>query len=304
MRKPPSVIAFFACCALLLLSDPAGAKNIPVLSGRVVDEAGLIPPQAAAQIDRKLAAIETSTGAQAAVLTVESLEGEVLEDYSIRVAQSWRLGTKEKDNGVLFLIAKRDRKMRIEVGYGLEPTLTDARCRRILDNIVRPMFKSGQFAGGIDAGVDAIAAAIRGDAAADMPESAATRQTMPLPVLLFMLFMFVVVIGTFSLTAIFSKGGFSWYLFFFLMPFYLMFPSVMFPPLGGVLALILWIAVFLLMKFLLRSSDWGRNFQRRHPGLITFSTGSRQGGGSSWSSGSGFSGGGGSFGGGGSSGGW
>jgi uncharacterized protein len=122
----------------------------------------MIPEDARQRIEQKLAAFEKSTGAQVAVLTVESLDGDPIEDYSMRVVETWKLGKKEKDNGVLLLIAEQDRKMRIEVGYGLEGDLTDLESGRIVDNVIRPDFQKGDFAGGIEHGVDSILSALGG----------------------------------------------------------------------------------------------------------------------------------------------
>ena len=107
-----------------------------------------------------------------AVLTVASLDGEPIEDFSHRVAETWKLGDAKRDDGVLFLVARDDRKMRIEVGYGLEPTLTDIRTKRIQDDLVRPAFRSGDYGGGIEKGIDAIGAQLRGQAPPDPPAAA------------------------------------------------------------------------------------------------------------------------------------
>jgi uncharacterized protein len=160
MRTP----AFAALVVFLALPALAADKPVPFLSGRVVDEAGMIPEDARQRIEQKLAAFEQKTGDQVAVLTVNSLDGEPVEDYSMRVVETWKLGKKGKDNGVLFLVAKEDRKMRIEVGYGLEGDLTDLENGRILDNVVRPDFQKGDFGGGIEHGVDAILNALGGGA--------------------------------------------------------------------------------------------------------------------------------------------
>jgi uncharacterized protein len=138
------------------LALPAGALEVPFLSGRVVDLADMLPPDAEARVQAKLQAFEEKTGTQVAVLTVASLEGDSLEDFSMRVVETWKLGRAEADDGALLLIAKNDRKMRIEVGYGLEAKLTDLVSGRILDNLVRPKFRGGDFAGGVETGVDAI----------------------------------------------------------------------------------------------------------------------------------------------------
>ena len=122
----------------------------------------MIPAEVRERLEGKLAAFEKETGAQVAVLTIDTLGGDVLEDYSLKVAQTWKLGRKGVDDGVLLLIVKDDRKLRIEVGYGLEGKLTDAQCGRILDDVVRPEFRNGDFGRGVEAGVDAIIGMIQG----------------------------------------------------------------------------------------------------------------------------------------------
>ncbi|PYM56963.1 MAG: methanol dehydrogenase, partial [Candidatus Rokuibacteriota bacterium] len=144
------------------LGTVAPALDVPYLAGRVNDLARVLSPAARDRLEAKLRDLEQRTGAQVAVLVIPSLEGESLEAYSVRVAQTWKLGRKGVDDGVLFLVAKNDRKMRIEVGYGLEPRLTDALSRQILDDQVRPRFRNNDFDGGIEAGVDAIGAVIEG----------------------------------------------------------------------------------------------------------------------------------------------
>jgi len=155
-------VLFSGCLVFAALQVQAADKPVPFLSGRVVDEAGMIPADARQRIEQKLAAFEKGTGAQVAVLTVASLDGDPIEDYSLRVVETWKLGKKEKDNGVLLLVAEQDRKMRIEVGYGLEGELTDIKTGRIVDNVIRPDFQKGDFAGGIEHGVDAILGALGG----------------------------------------------------------------------------------------------------------------------------------------------
>ena len=120
-------------------------RPIPDLHGRVTDEAGLLSTEAKERLEARLKALEEAKGAQLAVLTIQSLEGEILEEYSLRVAETWKLGRKEVDDGILLLVAVDDRKVRIEVGYGLEGILPDASCRRILDETILPEFRGGDF---------------------------------------------------------------------------------------------------------------------------------------------------------------
>jgi uncharacterized protein len=300
---------------LFLLPALAAALDVPYLSGRVVDEANMIPVDARQRIESRLAEVERQTGIQVAVLTIESLEGDPLEDYSVRVAQTWKLGQQGKDNGVLLLIAKQDRKMRIEVGYGAEPLLTDLKSDRILDDIIRPAFRNGDFAGGIEKGVGAIVTTLTGG---ELPAPAPENQPQPLsgtawvvPLLIFLL-----VVGTFSLSAIRAPGCGGWFLYVFLMPFYYFIPSMILPWLGLV-SVGIWAVAFPILRAVLGKRPpgggrWGGGGGRGFfPPFVFFPVGGggRHRGSGGWSSGGGgfgggFSGGGGSFGGGGASGSW
>jgi len=291
--------------ALLAAAAAVAARDVPYLSGRVNDTAGMIPAEVRDRLESKLAAFEKETGAQVAVLTIDSLDGEVLEDYSLKVAQTWKLGHKGADDGVLLLVAKGDRKMRIEVGYGLEGKLTDAQCRRILDDVVRPAFRNGDFGRGIETGVDAITGTIQGKDVIPARSLAAGRRASEVPLGARVLgsLIFTVVIGVFSILALMSKGCQSWFLYVFLMPFYAAFPLALWGALGAVLIPI-WVIGFPIAKYWLRKTPAGKSFLKEHPGLVAFAASSgHSSSGHGWSSG-GFSGGGGSFGGGGASGGW
>lgn len=173
----PRALRLFLLACLVALPSLAD-KPVPFLSGRVVDEAAMIPADTKRRIEDKLAATEQRTGNQVAVLTVDSLDGEPIEDYSMRVAQTWKLGQKGKDNGVLLVVAKQDRKIRIDVGYSLEPTLTDLETSRIID-LMRPDFQKGDFGAGIEHGTDAILTALDGGEVPAPP--AGQRQDKGLP---------------------------------------------------------------------------------------------------------------------------
>ncbi len=151
-----------AVVALGGAAAPALALEVPPLTGRIVDAAHLLPADRAASLSSELAAHEARTGNQVALLTLPSLEGEPLEDFSHRVATAWKLGHKGTDNGVLVLVVPGDRKVRIEVGYGLEGTLTDAKSSRIIREEIAPRFRDGDFPGGIAAGVRAVLGTIEG----------------------------------------------------------------------------------------------------------------------------------------------
>lgn len=296
---------------VVLAGDPALAREVPFLSGRVNDTAGLLSEEARLKLEQRLEQLERRSGAQVAILTIDSLEGDVLEDYSMRVVETWKLGRKGVDDGVLLLIAKNDRKMRLEVGYGLESKLSDIACTRILDNLVKPRFRAGEFGAGIEAGIDAVVATIDGktDAIpAEAPSGGTTINDAPWFARVAGFGIFALVVGIFSLLAIFSKGCVSWFLYLFLMPFHLAFPAAFIHPAAGAGFFLAWLIGFPVLKLVLGKTAAGKAFLARHPNIATFSSsssGSSWGSGSSWSSGdSGFSGGGGSFGGGGSSSSW
>lgn len=167
------------CCCYLavatcVLPTVASALDVPPLTGRVVDRAHVLPTSTAESLTAQLAAHETQSSNQVAVLIIPSLEGESLEEFSHRVATTWKLGQKGTDNGALLLIAIGERKVRIEVGYGLEGALTDARSAQIIRNEIVPRFRTGDLPGGVTAGVNAIVKTIEGTYQA--PEKAAPRQ--------------------------------------------------------------------------------------------------------------------------------
>jgi len=154
-----------AIAALLWAVAGAVALNFPALSGRVVDQANIIQPSTRSAIEQKLADLETKSGIQLVVATVSSLEGQDIEPYANELFRTWQLGEKSKNNGVLFLVAPNERRVRIEVGYGLEKTLTDALSKVIIVNAITPRFKTGDFSGGISRGVDDIITVLTTDAA-------------------------------------------------------------------------------------------------------------------------------------------
>ena len=149
----------------LLLSGTAQAEvAVPKLTQRVTDLTATLNAAQIQALDARLAAFEASKGSQIAVLMLPSTQPEAVEQFGIRVAEAWKLGRKGVDDGVLLLIAKEDRKLRIEVGYGLEGALPDAMSKRIVAEIISPHFKRGEFYAGIDAGVSAIIKVVEGEA--------------------------------------------------------------------------------------------------------------------------------------------
>ena len=289
----------------VLWAIAVGALEVPYLGGRVNDLADMIPAGDEQRIEETLRRLEEDTGAQVVVLTIPSLEGQPLEDYSMRVVDTWELGRKDVDDGVLLLVARDDRKIRIEVGYGLEPVLTDALSRRIVDHVLQPRFRAGEFGQGIEEAVAAIAAVARGEEA-DLPAPDGPHPMVAdqpaVAVLVFLVFAGVV--GMFSFIGLFSKGCSGWFLYLFLTPFYVGFPAAILGPRIGGIILFAWLVLFPLARLLVWRTGAGRDLRRARPGWVVVPS---SGGG--WSSrggfsGGGFSGGGGSFGGGGASGGW
>ncbi|TIR31882.1 MAG: YgcG family protein, partial [Mesorhizobium sp.] len=150
-------------CLALFLPLTALAAELPVLTGRVVDNADIIDAATEAALTRKLADFEAKSSDQIVVATVPSLDGEEIEPYANRLFRAWKLGQAGEDNGVLLLVAKDDRKMRIEVGYGLEGTLTDLHTRLIIENDMVPAFRAGDFSGGIAKAVDDMVMVLEGN---------------------------------------------------------------------------------------------------------------------------------------------
>ncbi len=138
------------------IASLAQAQTFPALTNRVVDAANIIPDDQEALLVAKLAGVEQQSGRQLVVATVPSLEGYPVEDFGYRLGRAWGIGEKGKNNGLILLIAPNDRKVRIEVGYGLEPIMTDALSSVIVNTQILPAFKAGDFPGGIEKGVDAI----------------------------------------------------------------------------------------------------------------------------------------------------
>ncbi|MEH2523151.1 MULTISPECIES: TPM domain-containing protein [unclassified Bradyrhizobium] len=144
-----ALLVCWACSALALVA-------VPPLSGRVVDQTGTLGSIDIVSLTRQLKDLETRKGSEIAVLIVPTTDGEAIEQFSLRVAEAWKIGRKKIDDGALLVIAKNDRRLRIEVGYGLEGALTDVTTKRIIDEDITPKFKAGDFAGGVSAGITRI----------------------------------------------------------------------------------------------------------------------------------------------------
>ncbi len=309
-----------ALLALMLLTAAAAAAlDAPFLSGRVTDNAEVLSAATRQRLSERLKAHEDRTGDQIAVLTVPALEGESIEEYAVKVFAAWKLGRKGRDNGILVIVAPKDRRMRIEVGYGLEGTLTDLAAGRIIRNVMTPRFKAGDYNGGIEAGVQAIldllekGEAPAGEGGAGKGSKTSSGLNAPdLPVterILIGVFIFGI-IGLFTVIGIVTPGA-GWFLYFFLIPFWAMFPIIVVGTSGALALLVTYLVGFPVAKLMLRNSGWYkkagedlRSKGRASIGGFTFLSGG-SGGGGGWSSGGGgFSGGGGSSGGGGASGSW
>ncbi len=294
------------------------AADIPYLTGRVTDNAEILSETTRQSLTAILKEHEGRTGNQIAVLTIPTIGGESIEEYAVKVFEAWKLGQQGKDNGILIVVVPNDRRMRIEVGYGLEATLTDALAGRIIQIVMTPRFKNGDYDGGIADGVKAVINVLEGDEMAEIEsktsvseESAGLDLNMPdLPIterILLGAFIFGI-IGLFTVIGVLTPGA-GWFLYFFLIPFWAMFPIIVLGTSGALTCLITYIIAFPVAKLLLKNTDWYEKAKKdlrtkgsASIGGFRLSSGSSGG---SWSSGSsGFSGGGGSSGGGGASGSW
>lgn len=274
----------------------AAEVPVPALTGRVVDQAGILSGEQRQAISRKLEAFEQSKGSQVAVLVVPTTAGEAIEDFATRVTDQWKLGRAGVDDGVLLVVAMQERRMRIQTGRGVQGTLTDALSKRIIAERMTPLFRAGDFAGGISVGVDSIVAAVSGESLPAPARSGARpagSPNEPLSQVLFLGFMLVPV-GALLLRALLGRfvGGVATGLITGAVVAFVL-GSLLLGLLAGALAFFFTFAVEANRVMSSRGrSGWG-------------GSGSGWGGGSSWGgSGGGFSGGGGGFDGGGASGSW
>lgn len=180
--------------ALLLTGAAQAEVAVPPLKQRVTDLTSTLDAQQAQALEARLAAFEAKKGAQLAVLIISTTEPETIEQYGMRVAEAWQLGRKGVDDGALLLVAKEDRALRIEVGYGLEGALNDATAKRIIAEIITPFFRRGEFYSGIDAGTAAMIKVIDGEPLPP-PKRAAASGSYDIESLLFVAFGLVVVVG-------------------------------------------------------------------------------------------------------------
>jgi uncharacterized protein len=286
-----SLLALMLCWAFAALADVA----VPPLTGRVVDKTATLSSSDIASLDQTLKDFEARKGSQVAVLIVPTTQPETIEQYSLRVAEAWKIGRKKIDDGAILVVAKDDRKLRIEVGYGLEGALTDVTAKRIIDEVITPKFRSGDFAGGISDGVNRILRIVDGE---PLPAPAQRQQNSGLlsnldpfnPLLIFgLLFVGGIFRQIFGrLFGSLATGGLAAGL------LWLIAASLALSAIGGLIVFL----VAMLTDVMSSSGGPGRG-----GGWVSSGGGGYSGGSSSSDSG-GFSGGGGSFGGGGASGSW
>jgi uncharacterized protein len=194
----PGMTLWVGATLCLFFAAFAFAFDFPQLTGRVVDQAGVMSPQSKSDIETKSKTLEDKSGIQLVVATVKSLQGSDIETYANELARFWKLGEAKKNNGVLLLVAPNEHKVRIEVGYGLEGTLTDALSSVIINTAVTPRFKSGDFSGGIERGVDGIISVLSGDSAEWQPKVNVRREDTSsdfdklFPLLFFLIMIFII----------------------------------------------------------------------------------------------------------------
>jgi uncharacterized protein len=202
------IVSLFVLLALFA-TIPAVALEVPDRpDGRITDRTGTLSPREVAVLDQKLEAFEKETTNQIAVLLIPSLQEEILEDFSIRLGEKWKIGQKGRNNGAILLIVKNERKIRIEVGYGLEGALPDALAGSIIRNEIGPRFKEGRFYTGIEAGLNAIIAATKGEYR-PVKKNPRSSQGLPLwvPLLLILVFGFFMVMSAIGRKRHYHSGG-------------------------------------------------------------------------------------------------
>jgi uncharacterized protein len=275
--------ARFLLLALLLGGAAHAEVTVPPLTRRVTDLTATLDVQQTQTLESRLAAFEAKKGAQLAVLVVPTTAPEAIEQFGIRVAEAWKLGRKGVDDGALLIVAKEDRALRIEVGYGLEGVLNDATSNRIIDEIIVPRFRSGEFYAGIESGTAAMMRVIDGEPLPPPARRAAASGKDNIESLMFMAFVLVVAVGG-MLRALLGR-----------------FPAAAL--VGGGLGLLAWLTVAPLIIAVLAGAA-AFIFVLLGGGGRGFGGSGFGGGGGGYGGGGGFSGGGGGFGGGGASGRW
>jgi uncharacterized protein len=311
--------------AIFMRISIAYSADIPYLTGRVNDNAQILSDSTRKSLTEILKEHEFRTTNQIVILTVHSLEGESIEDYANKVFNEWKIGQKDKNNGILIVVVPDERRMRIEVGYGLEGSMPDLMAGRIIQNVMAPRFREENFDGGITDGTLAVISILDGK---ELPETEVTDETvnssgqsglselespdMPIVTRILIGAFIFGIIGLFTIIGIFTPGV-GWFLYVFLIPFWAMFPIIVVGAKGALVCLITYLISYPTAKLYLRNKPWYKKAKTdlrtkgkaSIGGFVVTSGGS----GGSWSSGSGgssggFSGGGGSSGGGGASGSW
>jgi uncharacterized protein len=275
-----TMLRLFAAMVALLLAPLAHAQTFPPLSGRVVDAANILTPEQKQQLTQLSADVEKASTRQFVIATIPDLQGYPIEDYGYKLGRAWGIGQKDTKNGIILIVAPNDRKVRIEVGYGLEPIMTDALSSVIVNQTILPKFRAGDMGGGIVAGSQAIAEQLKmpleagearakkiADEAQANPDTSST-DGGAIAIFWIILILFIV------LPIIFGRAGGKRFR-------------------GGRAPVVIWGPGL--------GSGWGGGSSW---GSDSGSSSWSSGGGSDWGGGGGFSGGGGSFGGGGASGSW
>jgi len=189
-RRPLALLVALAAVGAALLGIAVAAPKFPTLTGRVVDEAGLLSGQDYAALVEDLKALEDKSTDQLVVVTLKSLQGYSIEDFGYQLGRAWGIGQKGKDNGILLIVAPNERKVRIEVGRGLEPVMTDALSKLIIENAILPEFHRGDLPAGIRAGVRDIKDVLLGDAEEVKERAKGARRSSDADTLQIILFIF------------------------------------------------------------------------------------------------------------------
>ena len=188
-----TVLAAVICASTVASSSPAKAQTFPALSGPVVDEAQILPPEAESEFTIRLDAHNRAAGHQIVVATVPNLQGYEIRDFGNRLFRQWKLGDAQRNDGVLLLVAPADRAVSIEVGYGLEGVLTDAYSKLIIENMILAPFRTGDYAAGVRAGIDGIIAVVGGKGETLVQQTRAD-ELEPVETIFFFIFLFIVIL--------------------------------------------------------------------------------------------------------------
>jgi uncharacterized protein len=273
-----------ALTLIFLSSGRAVALEVPPLKSRINDYAGILSPATAQQLETMLENFEATDSTQIVLLTIPSLEGDSLENFSMRVVEAWKIGQAKLDNGALLLISKNDRKLRIEVGYGLEGKLTDLTSGRIIRDVITPRFKEGNFDQGVTNGLSAMMAAVKGEFTASSGSNKQRQSNVDPGAFFIMVIIFFSILGRLLTRVPLVSAGIG---------------ALLAPAFG---AFMLGIGGLGLLVLAFLGFIFGLIMAGKSKGGTSFVGGGFGGSGGGFSGG--FSGGGGSFGGGGSSGSW